>query len=215
MRARRSNPYDALALYAGGLAGMKKPTPKAVAENKEAHAIRDSVWEEYERMLRDTQTYSLKAIVEYWADPKRGVRLGHSSVHRDRLALTEQERRITLIAAKTRATIEAAGEGGAGGALDGARLLASQLLFSALGDLSADALGGLTGPQILQMLKTLGYLSKTDAEANLMAEKVREMQQRFDKQIAAVAKDVNAGDGRLTDEQIAELRRVVFGKDAA
>jgi len=215
MRARRSNTYDELALHAGRLAGMEKPTPEAVAEDKEACRIRESVWQQYERMLRDKQTYTISEIVGFWGDAARKVKLGRTSVHRDRLALTEQERRITLVAERARATIEAAGEAGEGGALRGGRLLAAQVIFSALSDLPADALDGLAPKQILKMIHTLGYLSKTDAEATLIAEKVRDLRQRFDKKIATVARDVNAGDGRLTDEQIAELRRVVFGQEAA
>lgn len=217
MRSRHSSAYDQLAVAVGRRAcpvgaGLKKPTPESVAGDDGLRAVRDAIWEEYERQLRDDKTYTLDAIVDWLRDPERGATAARSSVHRDRLALLARERAVALCAAKARAVLEAATASGEHDTLRGGRVLAGQLLFNALSELSAEALEELSPSQVLKMIETLGYLSKTHAETDLLREKVGEMQRRFDEETRKATQ--KTGDGKLTGEQIAEIRRAVFGEAA-
>jgi len=209
MRVRRGNIYGMLAVVAGGRAGLTDPDPEAVAEDPAARDVRDAIWDEYERVLRDTNTYSLDAIVA-WLN-ERAVDGARSSVQRDRKALLSKERAITLRAEKARAVIEAVEASGEHDVLRGGRVLAGQLIFQALSELPADALEELSPGGVLKMVRELSYLSKTHAETDLLQQKVAEMRRAFDEELAAAKRKAGAAAGGITDEMIADVRRAVFG----
>jgi len=207
----RYKPYDELARLAGRQAGLADPTPEAVAAHEGARAARDKLWAQYERRLRDTQTHTLDDLTAWLGD--LGCRVGRSSIARNRRALIDREEAIWLAAERARAVMEAATAAGVADVLAGGTALAAQVLFEALSELPAAALRDLTGGQIIQMIDVLGRLRKTAAETDLIGARVAEMQRRFDEQMKAAT--APAADGRgLTPEQIAEIRRAVFG-DAA
>ena len=93
-RSRHSTVYEQLAIHAGTRTGMKDPTDEAVAEDPDARAVRDAVWGEYERLLRDDQTYTIDALHRWCKE--RGCTAGRSSCHRDRRAVLSRDYAITL-----------------------------------------------------------------------------------------------------------------------
>ncbi len=214
MRTRHSKAYDALAICAGRQAGMNRPTAKRVAGDDDARPLRDVIWQEYERMLRDDQTWTLDAILAWLKDPDRGVKVGRSSVHRDRLAILQRERTIALAAAKANAVLKAATESGESDILRGGRLVAAQLIFGTLAELPETALEGMEPAQVLRMVDSLSKLSKAHAETDLINAKLEELRRKFDKAIKAAQKKISRGDGRLSDKQIQNIREAVFGSAA-
>lgn len=197
MNTRHSTAYEQLAVQAARQAGLKKTTAEAAAADDGACQIRDSLWEQYERMLRDTQTYRLAQIRSWLAE--RGVKASKSSVHRDQTALLDKEQAIGLAAAKARAVIEAAEASGEHDVLKAARLQAGQLLFNALCNLSSAALEGLAPHQVLRMVDSLGELSKAHAATALMQEKLAEIQRKLD---AEKAKADKAAEKVLSDRGV-------------
>jgi len=210
MNVRHSSAYEKLAIEAGNRSDIKKPTPESVASDDHAVQLRDSLWSDYERQLRDAKTYTLETIREWLAEQNSQTSI--SGVHRDRRALLDRERIMTLAAGKARAVIEAATESGEHNFLKGGRLIAGQLLFNALGNLSSESLDGMTPPQILRMIDSLGGLSKVHAETDLLIMKLDELKRKFDEQVAAT-KTRRSG-GEVTAEDIAEIRKAVFGEAA-
>ncbi|HUX00784.1 MAG TPA: hypothetical protein VMY35_07370, partial [Phycisphaerae bacterium] len=110
MRQARSNGYDALAVHVAGSEKLRPPTPQACAADAEARALRDVMWEEYERQLRDAQTYTIDAVWKWLKD--HGGNVGRNTPWRDRQRLLSRERVTELAAAKARAVIELAGAAG-------------------------------------------------------------------------------------------------------
>ncbi len=210
MNVRHSSAYEKLAVEAGERSDIKKPTAESVASDNHAVQLRDALWSDYERQLRDAKTYTLETIREWLAEQNSQTSL--SGVHRDRRALLDRERLTTLAADRARAVIEAATESGEHDFLKGGRLIAGQLLFDALGNLSSESLDGMTPPQILRMVDTLGLLSKAHAETDLIRAKLDELQRKFDEAVDA-AKAKRAG-GELTAEDLAEAKEAIFGKVA-
>ena len=210
MNTRHSKAYEQLAATAAAQADLPERTAEAAAGDDGARQIRDSLWEQYERMLRDTQTWRLEQIGEWLTE--RGATASRASIHRDRRALLERERVIFLAAARAREILKAASDTGEHDVLRAGRVVAGQMLLSALTNLSSAALEGLRPHQVLRMIDSLGALSKAHAETDLIRQKLTELQRRFDEQISAA--QAAAPDGRLTPEQIAEAKEAIFGKVA-
>lgn len=210
MNTRHSTAYEALAALAAEQAGLKEKTAQAAADDDAARQIRDSLWEQYERMLRDTRTYTLKDVRDWLTDRK--LKVSRSSVHRDRAALLEAERVYELAVHKANAVLDAAAESGEHDVLKAGRVVAGQLLFNSLSSLSSAALEGLKPHQVLRMIDTLGLLSKAHAETDLIRQKLAELQRQFDREISAA--QAKTPDGKLTPAQIAEAKEAIFGQVA-
>jgi hypothetical protein len=209
-RTRHSQAYEALAVQAGHIAGLNDPAPKmpeTVAADPEARAVRDGLWAEYERLLRDEQTYTLNAIHKWLAG--QGVTIGRASVHRDRRALLAREQSIVLAARRAKAVIEAAKAAGAEEIGVANAKLASQLIFDALSSVSPTALNGLEPAVLIKLMELGGRLLKIDAEAALLR------QRRCDAETlkAEVVKATQSSpDGRLSEKVIDEISTKVFGR---
>ncbi len=212
MQVRHSKAYELLAIEAARQSNLKKPTPEAAAGDEAARSLRDVQWMEYERMLRDTQTYSLAAIRQ-WLSEQAANTVATASIHRDRRALLARERAYALAAGKAKAVIEQAQESGESDVLKGGRVLAGQLLFQALADLSPAALEDLSAKQVIDLIDALSKLSRAHAQTELTNEKVAELRRRFDQQMSAAVKKAKGG-GTITDEDISQARKLIFG-DAA
>lgn len=213
MRTRHSKAYDALAVCAGRSAGMKRPTAKRVAADENARSLRDALWQEYERMLRDDQTWRIDDIWDWLKDPERGVKVGRSSVHRDRKALQQRERTIALAAAKAQAVLKAATETGEHDVLRGGRVLAAQLIFGTLAELPETALEGMEPAQVLRLVDSLSKLSKAHAETDLINAKLAEKAEQAKAEIDKVVKKAKGGrPGRK--EIYAAIDRVMKGEAA-
>ncbi|MHC4984181.1 MAG: phage protein Gp27 family protein [Planctomycetota bacterium] len=206
----QSRLYRELAELAARQQGLVPATAEAAAEDPGARDVRDSYWLELDRRLRDTQTFTLDELVAWLKG--LGCKVSRSSVDRARQRELARERQFRLRAELARATVEAAGEGGEHDTLRAGRIVAGQLLFDALSGLSVEALEGLTASQVLRLIDTLGGLSKAHVETALLAAKVEELRRKFDEQVKTASD--KTGDGRLTADQIAEIRAAVFGAAA-
>jgi len=208
MRQARSNGYDALAVWVAGKEGLRPATAEACAADGEARGLRDVLWEEYERQLRDAQTYTLDAVWKWLKD--HGADVGRNTPWRDRQRLLSRERVTELAAAKARAVIELAGAAGETDTLRGGRIIAGQLLFQTLCDLTPEALDGLEPGQVLRLIKVLGELSKAHAETDLINERLAVIQRQLEEKKATAdqaAEKVLKGKD-LDDETIDRIRAI-------
>ena len=177
MNLRHAKGYDLLAIAAGRQAGLKPATPETVAGDAAARAIRDDLWFEYERRLRDTQTYRLLDVWQWMKD--QGAAISQSGVNRDRQALLAKERSLHLAAERAR-EIVAALEAGETDLLAAGRLKAGQILWEALSNFSAEALEEMTPGQWLQLMDVLGRLSTAHGQAGLQKAKLADLQRKLD-----------------------------------
>ncbi len=214
MRSRHSKAYDALAICAGRQVSMNRPTAKRVAEDENARSLRDAIWLDYERKLRDDKTYRIDDVWAWLSDPDRGVTVGRSSVHRDRRALLQRERTVVLAAAKAAAVLDAAKASGQSDILKGGRHLAAQLIFNTLSELPESALEDMEPAQVLRLVDSLSKLSKASAETDLITAKLAELRKKFDEAITATQRKISKGDGKLSDKQIQKIREAIFGSAA-
>lgn len=212
MNIRHSKNYQELALAAGRKAGLKKPTPEAVAADEGAREIRDALWREYERLLADSQTHTLAKVLE-WLGKQGIARPSRSSVDRDRQAVLAQERRLTLTAEKTRRVLETMKGADESQVMAAARGLAGQHIFEFLLSLPGDALENLKPGEIVRLIEVTGKLSKAHADVGLIEQRMREAGQAARKELDAKA--AKTKDGRLTREDVyAVLDRVMKGETA-
>jgi len=209
-RIRHSTPYDKLAVAAGLAAGLDEPTPDSVSNNDDARAARNELWLQYEMRLTDTNTYTLEEIRQWLAG--HSVTVGRTVIHRDRHAVLARETAVRLAGAKAAAIVKAVGEQTGDDIFAGGRLLAAQAIFDALSNLGPEALDNMTVPQTLKMIDALSRLSKSHAETEMIEARLAQMRQAFDDQVEAAK--AKASDGRLSEGDIAEIRRAVFGEAA-
>jgi len=174
-QVRHSKAYDRLAQAAGKTAGLPAAgrNPNAVAEDPAARQIRDGLWAEYEIRLRDTQTYTIDELVEWLGG--QGAVVGRTSAHRDRDAILAAERSLTLSAARAKGVCEAIDEMDEGDLLRGQRVIAGQLIFNTLSQLTPEALTEMTPTQIIKLMDCGTRLGKSHAETELLNMKIDEM----------------------------------------
>jgi hypothetical protein len=182
-----------------------------IATDDEAREIRDGLWEEYERRLRDVASYTLTACRQWLAE--HGADVGLSSVHRDRERAMRELRRIEYAAEQARSIIDAAEAEGETDLLRAGRIAASTAIFNALMRLGPDALSELSPRDTLKMFRELAVLSKAHAETDLINARLAELQRKFDAEVTAAQQ--REPDGKLSDRQIQEIRKAVFGEVAA
>ena len=217
MRTRHSKAYDLLALHAGREVGLfsqaarasggkrssKVAGTKRVAEDENACRVRDELWMEYERRLRDDQTYKLRDIEAWLTD--RDATVAGSSVHRDRTAILAAERAVTLRAQLARRVLEAAGDGAESDVFAAGRVLAGQVIFSALNGMPIDALEELSAEpaKVVKMIEALGKLSKAHADVGLIDAKLAEIRKATKAEVASAADA--AGEKGLTREDVYKI----------
>ncbi|MBE3099664.1 MAG: DUF3486 family protein [Planctomycetes bacterium] len=210
MNVGHSNIYDRLAARAGAEAGLKRPTPASVAEDDAARERRDTLWAEFDRMLLDTQTYTLGKIRTWLAD--QGIVVSVPPVHRCRHRKLDEVRRVTLAIERTRQTMALLADMDEGEVLTAARKRAAQILFDQFMRLGPDALDSLSPGQIIGAIEVAGRLAKGRVESDLLEQRLAGVRKAFDAQVDAASR--KTADGRLSAEDLADIRRAVFGSAA-
>jgi len=172
---RHSKAYEGLAAVAGKAAGLPagKRTPAGVAEDPAAAEIRNGLWEEYEIRLRDTQTYTIDDLLAWLRD--QGVKVGRTSVHRDRAAIMASERSLVLAAAKAKSICAAVGHMDEGDLARGQRMLSMQLIFNAMSDLPPDVMEGISIPQLIKLMNCGAKITKVHAETEILNMRIEEI----------------------------------------
>ncbi len=219
--------FDLIAIHAGRQAGQKhlptvaeasiklsrvqrKALVAKVADNPKAVEIRDELFIDFERRLRDSGYGGDK--IWQWFQKTYGP-IARSSIYRPRAEYRAQNSRIQEIAAEARAYMELATEEGADGIFDAATQRAGQLYFQLLMALNSDDLEGIRSKpeKIIQLIDSLGALQRSRAQTDLLKQKVAEMTSKFDQQVKAAQARSKRGDGSITPEMLQKIRKKVFG----
>ncbi len=222
--------FDLIAIHAGLAAGMehlptvaeasiklsrvqRKALVAKVADNPKAVEIRDELFIDFERRLRDSGYGGDK--IWQWFQKTYGP-IARSSIYRPRAEYRAQNSRIQEIATEARAYMELAAEEGADGIFDAATLQAGQIYFQLLMSLTGEDLKGIKADpkKIIQLIDSLGALQRSRAQTDLLKQKVAEMTQKFDQQIAKAQARSKRGDGSITPEMLQKIRKTVFGSNA-
>lgn len=208
---RHSKARVLLAQAAAKEAGLAPATAEAAAADEDARAARDALWQEYERQLTDTQTYTLEAI-QTWLE-SHGAKVSLASICRDRMPFKNREEKVAGASARTREVLALLEEADEGRLLAASRTRIAQLVFEFFGDLSADALDDLKPHQIVRLMETAGLLSRASADVGLSEARLAELRRKFDQEIRT-REGKAGGDGRLSVEDIGQIREAVFGSAA-
>jgi len=211
MNLGHSKIYEALAVAAGRAAGMKRPTPTAVAGEPAAREKRDLLWAEYERMLRDPKIHRLEDLRAWLA--QQGVRASLSSVDRTRRQVLGRERLLALANERTRQFLQITEGAEEGEVFAAARKRAGQILFDMFLRLTPEALEELEPSGILRAFEVAGRLSKAHADVGLIEQKMREAREAAGREIEKEA--ARSKDGKLSRKDVyAILDRVMKGEAA-
>ena len=211
MKVRHSKAYERLAVIAGKEAGLAKPTAEKVAADEAARQLRDSYWLDYERRLADTQTYSIDKVHK-WLAEIIGVKIGRSSIHRDRRAMLQTARLLKLRAELARNVVERAAGDGEGDVLRAARILAGQEIFRLLNLIEVDPESMKPG-HVIGMIDVLGRLSKQHVETDILAAKLADLHKAAKDEIDKAT--AGKPDKKLTRQNVYEiLDRIMKGTAA-
>lgn len=210
MNVGHSNTYDGLARVAAAQTGLRPASPEACEKDDAGRSRRDVLWAEYDRMLSDEKTYSLRNLRDWLAE--QGVHTSMSTVERNRRRLRDERRRRELANARVRDLIEATSGMNAEGLLSAAQKQGLNILFEMLMKMNLDGLQDLKVSSMLRAIELTGYLAKTRAETELSQQRLADLRKRFDDAVAA--KSATRKDGRLTADEIGEIRSEVFGSAA-
>ena len=88
-------------------------------------------------------------------------------------------------------------------------MLSAQAMFNALVNLDDQALANLKPGQLINMFNSVAILSRQDVETRYRKAQLGELMKAFDREAAAKAQ---AHGGALTGEDLAEIRKAVFGE---
>lgn len=214
MGITRSTAYDAIAIRSAERAGIEPATVEAAATRDDARVLRDQGWQEYERMLCDTRTYTLDDVWD-WIKVQWGGTCGRSTVHRDRLRLLEPEKRAKFAAMKSQAARDLMVDRGEMDLFGSIREMFGQAIFDALLDYDSETLKGLDPGKFIRLIEVGAKLGKAHAESELLKQKLLEMQDRFDREMERLAA-CSGSDGpkAITTSDIAAARKRIFGEVA-
>jgi len=185
-----------------------------VAQNADARSLRNDVWEEYEAMLADERTWSLRKIVAQ-AKAAWDAKLTKSSVDRDRKRYRRRQRVNEMANAKIRSALQLVKDLGQEDLYRDGTQYIQRLIMTTLLNYAPEALEELKPAHVVNMMDTFTRTGRALAATQLdrlAADQRRKDIERFDQEVAARMK---AGDGRLSAEQIGEIRKHVFGEVAA
>jgi len=204
---RKWRAYEGLAEKAAAECGLEPATAEAASENEEARELRDGYWYELQRRVADVQTYTIDEL-HRWIHGEMGVSIARSSMQRLRERHVAQIRSIKMRAALAREVVQAAGDSGEGDVLESARILAGQAMFNATRGLTENSLNNLSASQVLKMFDSIALLSRQDMETKYRKAQLGELVKKFDREATAKVRDKS---GTLTAEDLAEIRKAVFG----
>ena len=209
---RKSTVYELLAVAAATRCGVDPATAVTCAENESSRRLRDSLWSQLDDRLNDNQTFTLDQIRQ-WAAAEGARDISRSAIHRLRANAVSERKQVAARANEMNRWVNELDQRGD---LDAARVnraAAQQIVFDALQGFDPAVLSGLTANQALRLLSTVGYLSKASAETELLEQRLAELRRAFDEAVAAKVKAKPGG--ALSPEDIGEIRRAVFGEQAA
>jgi len=212
-----SKAYQMLAVKAGRDAGLTFRVDEtdddraiAVAEDDDASAMRDTAWMDYEAKLRD-ESFTLGRIVELLK--AAGVKVGKSSVARDRDRLRQKERRFALANDRLRAVFDQLGD------LDesemhrkGSRLVMQKLLDFFL-SFESRRLEALKPGQVIEAFRVFGSMGKTLAETDILTQRLAEMRKTAKAEVDRKA--AGSPDRKLSREDVYAILDDVMKGDAA
>jgi len=219
MRTRLSKAYARLALNAGEQCGIQPPASlvaeqiapvlEAISQDGDARALRDAAWLDYEQLLLDV-TWQVKRLRLWLHD--RGIDVGLASVQRDRDAARAHLRVLELAAGKAKAVF-AALEGISGGKMRaGIGQLIMQHLLSFLTSYDADRLQDLAPADVVRLFGKAAEVGKLLVEADVAEVRLDDMQRQFDR--AVQERSSKRPGGQITADELAEIRKLVFGGHA-
>ena len=218
---RSHKAYALIAIHAGRAVGMNHlPTVAAaarmsdsrraglaarVADNPKAVKLRDEVYGEMERRIRDPG-YNPEQVGE-WFRANVGP-ISRSSMYRLADHLRLQDMHVRESAELAKAYMEMAGES-TDDVLAAGNRLAAQYLFQLFLELNTSAGEKPDVGKVAKVVSALGSLQKTRAETEILQIKLAELRQKFDDQVRRAK--AASSDGKLTDEMIDQVRKAVFG----
>jgi len=210
--------YDLLAIEAAKRAGVKVPDGGIdaqsgfVAKDDAAREARDAAWAEYELMLMDTQTWSLRQIRSWLAD-EWGVKVGNSSVDRARRQIRRKQRVNELACARVKAALDCLEHLPVEETFRSGQHFIARMILGTLVNYSEADLADMKPSQVIAMMDTFYRGAKVFGDTELQRQRLAEMQRKFDEAMSRAAGQA-AGAKGLTREKIAEIRKAVFGEAA-
>jgi hypothetical protein len=207
-----SKACEGLALWAGRECGLPEPITLAlVAENPDAREVRDAAWADYRRRLGDKTTYSGKSILAWLAE--HGVIVAEASLSRDRAPLKARAARLEIGAEATRQFMSIAGKAESGDVFKAGLARVGQVLFETSLQFEAEEVrAAMNGGDYIRLAEAVAKLSKAYAETNILSVRLAEMKAAFTKEVKSRAE--KNGDGKLSQADVDEIRKAVFGSAA-
>ncbi len=222
--------YDLIAVHAGLTLGLRLPPlgeaaklsrrelndlAALVADDSDAAKLRDELYLEFERRLRDPG-YTGAKLMEWFEETYCPI--GRSSMYRAMGSARANMTRIRESNEIARAYMEITREEGPSGVFDAATELAGEYMFHAFYELNVpldpDTGQPKTKPDMVKVSKlinALAKLQKSRAETEQTEHKTAQMK-AFDEQVNAAKGKKKSG--KFTQADIDELRKAVFGEAA-
>jgi len=172
--------------------------------------VRDALWAEYERMLSDKNTYTLEAMRAWLKE--QGVAASLSAIARDRAPVLARRRQLEIASVKVREFLDATADSSTGEVLEAARKCSADLLFEFLLKISAGGIEKIDVTDLRLLAKAVAGLSTADARTQVLERRLAEMRDAFDAKVKAATK--GRKNKTLTDGDVAEVRKAVFGSAA-
>jgi len=200
-----------LAEEAARKAGLVVVSAEAASEDPGAREIRDSSWAEYERRLRDVDTYALRDIREWLATV--GVEVSQSCIHRDRVAVLEPEKFAREAAAGTRILLADLARTTDEDLFRANRTLVANAIYQALVTMRSGALEDLGAGQFIRLADVISRMSVDRVQADVLAARLAAMRDAAKK--AVDEKIAAAPSGSLTREDVYRILDEVMKGEAA
>jgi len=209
---RHGTLYRKMAAWAAAEAGVAPPTAEAGAENPAAREIRDAIWAEYESRLRDTQTYTLKAIAA-WLRETTGIDAKTMAVHRDRKPVLARQRALELTIADVRNFLEATRDASEAEIMEAARRRAGDQLFQLLMQARVDRPDTVDPKDLIRWARAVADLSAAGASTRLSEQRLAEMRKAARAEAEREAEA--APDGRLSKTEVLKIIDAAMKGEAA
>jgi len=209
--------YALIAVHAGRRAGLPLPTvaeasalddlamhalDRKIADSPAARKIRDELWAEFERRLREPQ-YTGDDVWE-WFQKSYGP-ISRASIYRARADIRASDSRVAECRDQAEAYVAAAGDGGGEKVLQAAMDRAGQIFFQILMELDSSRAAGEPADwgQIGKLVDSLSNLRRSRAQADLMQLRVAEMNKAARAQVDLAA--AKAGPKGLTRDDVYKI----------
>lgn len=218
--------YHLIAIEAGRRCGVSMPTvaevesltyseigelTKAIADCPAAAELRDELFADFERRLRDPGYNGMQ--VHEWFEGEYG-HVACSSMYRTRASLMAAESRITEIAAQARAFVDASVSEGADEVFTAANKRIGQLMFQLLMEADAASLSegkSLNISKFTSLASSLAKLQASRAQAELNRERVAAMK----REIKTEVEKATAATGTVTRQEVFEMIDRIMRGEAA